>query len=45
MGLIDELGAGPVALDTSVFIYFIEEHPQYLPVVEPVFAAVDIWKR
>lgn len=41
MGLIDELGAGPVALDTSAFIYLIEEHPRYLPVVEPVFTAVD----
>lgn len=40
MGLIGDIGEGPVALDTPVFVYFIEEHPQYLPVVEPVFAAV-----
>jgi predicted nucleic acid-binding protein len=35
-----DLGHGPVALDTAVFIYFIEEHPRFLPVVEPVFSAV-----
>ena len=36
-----DLGRGPVALDTGVFIYFIEEHPRFLPLVEVVFAAVD----
>lgn len=41
MGLIDEVGAGPVALDTCVFIYYIEEHPAFLPIIEPVFKAVD----
>ncbi len=41
MGLIDEIGAGPVALDTVAFIYFIEEHPRFLQAVEPVFEAID----
>ncbi|HUF36872.1 MAG TPA: PIN domain-containing protein [Gemmatimonadales bacterium] len=41
MGLIEDIGAGPVALDTAIFIYLIEEHPRFLPLVEPVFAAVD----
>ncbi len=41
MGLIDELGRGPIGLDTVVFIYLIEEHPHYLPVVEPIFTAVN----
>lgn len=40
MGLIADLGRGPVGLDTAVFIYFMEEHPRYLPVVEPVFSAI-----
>ena len=40
MGLISDLGRGPVGLDTPVFIYFMEEHPRYLPVVEQVFSAV-----
>lgn len=41
MGLIDDLaGRAPVALDTPVFIYFIEEHPRYLPVVGPLFEAI-----
>jgi predicted nucleic acid-binding protein len=41
LGLLSDLGEGPVALDTAVFIYFFEEHPKYLPFVEPVFLAVD----
>lgn len=40
MGLIADLGRGPVGLDTAVFIYFIEEHARFLPVVEPIFSAV-----
>jgi predicted nucleic acid-binding protein len=35
------LGAGPVALDTAVFIYFIQEHERYLPVVAPLFRDAD----
>jgi predicted nucleic acid-binding protein len=41
VGLIREIGNGPLALDTVVFIYFIEEHPRFLPVLDPVFAAID----
>jgi predicted nucleic acid-binding protein len=41
VGLIDDLGAGPVALDTAAFIYFLEAHPLYLPPLYPVFAAAD----
>ncbi len=40
MALLDEVGAGPVGLDTAPFIYLIEEHETFLPVVEPVFAAI-----
>jgi predicted nucleic acid-binding protein len=41
VGLIREIGEGPVGLDTVIFIYFIEEHQRYLPVLDPVFAAID----
>jgi predicted nucleic acid-binding protein len=41
LGLLSDLGRGPVALDTSIFIYFIEEHPTYMPLVEPLFKAID----
>jgi len=41
LGLLSDLGSGPVALDTSIFIYLIEEHPIYLPLVEPLFEAID----
>jgi uncharacterized protein len=37
VGLSAVLGAGPVALDTAIFIYFIEEHPDFLPLVAPLF--------
>jgi len=40
VGLIADLGPGPVGLDTAVFIYFMEEHHHFLPVVAPVFSAV-----
>jgi predicted nucleic acid-binding protein len=39
--LVDHLGAGPIALDTVVFIYLIEEHPRYVPLVEPIFVGID----
>lgn len=45
MGLIDELGAGPVGVDTAVFIYFIEEHPKFFPIVLPLFEDADRGKR
>jgi predicted nucleic acid-binding protein len=41
VGLIREIGNGPLALDTVVFIYFIEEHPRYLSLLDSVFAAID----
>lgn len=44
MGLIRDLGAGPVALDTPVLIYFIEQHPKFYPVVQPLFEAIDAGK-
>ena len=40
MGLLEDLGSGPVALDSAIFIYFIEEHRELLPLVRPVFAAI-----
>jgi predicted nucleic acid-binding protein len=40
MGLIDDIGPGPVGLDTAIFIYFIEEDARCLELVKPVFQAV-----
>jgi predicted nucleic acid-binding protein len=37
VGLSAALGPGRTALDTAVFIYLIEEHPDYLPLVAPIF--------
>jgi predicted nucleic acid-binding protein len=41
MGLIEDIGPGPVALDAVAFIYFIEEHPTFLPVLRPLFEEAD----
>lgn len=41
MGLMNDIGRGPVGVDTAIFIYFIEEHPQFLRVIEPLFREVD----
>lgn len=41
MGLMQDVGAGPVGVDTALFIYFIEEHPRFLALVEPLFTRVD----
>jgi predicted nucleic acid-binding protein len=41
VGLIDDLKPGPVALDTQIFIYFIEEEDRFLPLVKPLFEAID----
>src|SRR2546430_10277334 len=41
MGLMADLGGGPLGVDTAIFIYCIEEHPQLLPLVEPLFREVN----
>jgi predicted nucleic acid-binding protein len=35
------IGDGPVALDTAIFIYLIEEHPRYAAVLRPLFLQID----
>lgn len=44
MALIDDLGPGPIGVDTAIFIYFIEENPRFLAAVAPVFIAADAGK-
>lgn len=41
MGLMEDVGSGPIGLDTAVFIYYIEENPRYLSLVSPLFQAID----
>jgi predicted nucleic acid-binding protein len=41
LGLLSEVGLGPVAIDTAPFIYFIEEHEVYFPLVAPLFEAIS----
>jgi predicted nucleic acid-binding protein len=43
--LIDDVGSGAVAVDTAVFIYFIEEEPRFLPHILPLFIEADRGER
>jgi predicted nucleic acid-binding protein len=43
--LIGDVGPGNVRFDTSVFIYYIEESPEYLPAIAPLFQDADDGKR
>jgi predicted nucleic acid-binding protein len=36
-----DAGCGPLGVDTSIFIYFIEEHPLFLPLITPLFKEVQ----
>lgn len=45
MGLIADLGPGAAAVDTAIFIYFIEEEPRFLPHILPLFEEADEGKR
>jgi len=45
VGLISDLGRGPVALDTAIFIYFIEEEPRFLPHIRPLFEDAATGRR
>jgi predicted nucleic acid-binding protein len=45
VGLIADLGPGAAAVDTAVFIYFIEEDPRFLPHILPLFSEADEGKR
>jgi predicted nucleic acid-binding protein len=38
VGLADDAGPGAVGLDTSAFIYYIEDDPRYAPLLEPIFS-------
>jgi predicted nucleic acid-binding protein len=41
VGLSELVGSGPVALDTAIFIYFVERHPEYVERVRPLFQKAD----
>lgn len=41
MGLTEDVGRGPVAVDSSIFIYKIERHPRYLKALRTLFDAFE----
>lgn len=41
MGLIEGLLPGPVAVDTAIFIYFVQAASDWLPIVDRLFQAAD----
>lgn len=45
MGLIADLEPGGVAVDTAIFIYFIEEDARFLPQILPLFREADQGRR
>jgi predicted nucleic acid-binding protein len=45
VGLREDLGPGPTALDTVLFIYYIEENESFLPLVAPIFEDVAAGRR
>jgi len=38
---MDDVGRGPVGIDTAIFIYYIEEHPTFFDAVSSLFEALD----
>jgi predicted nucleic acid-binding protein len=36
-----EVGEGPVALDTCIFIYFLEDHPMFAEPLAELFGEID----
>ena len=40
MGWVEALSGRVIALDTAPFIYYLEEHDVYLPLLDPLFASV-----
>ncbi|MEN8374750.1 MAG: PIN domain-containing protein [Gemmatimonadota bacterium] len=40
MGLVDDLAA-PIAIDTAIIIYLIEQNEGFLPAIRPLFKAAD----
>jgi predicted nucleic acid-binding protein len=45
VGLTSDLGPGDTGVDTVSFVYFIEEHPKFLPMILPLFREADEGKR
>jgi hypothetical protein len=41
MGSLTLPVSGPVYADTQTFIYSVEKHPQYAPVLRPLWSAVS----
>jgi predicted nucleic acid-binding protein len=40
-----DLDGTVIGIDTAIFIYFIEEHPRFLPVIDPLFEEADAGRR
>ena len=41
MGLREKLLQKKVCIDTAPFIYYMEQHPHYGPIVQPVFEEIE----
>jgi predicted nucleic acid-binding protein len=45
VGLSGDLGRGRTGIDTAIFIYFLEEDPRFVPLIEPLFIDADEGRR
>lgn len=45
MGLREDVGRGRTGIDSSVVIYFIEEHPKFLAIIQRLFDEADAGSR
>lgn len=45
MGLSEDLGNGRLAVDACIFIYFLEMHALYRPLLRPLFEQVAAGER
>ncbi len=42
MDVIERIARRPVFIDTAPFIYLIERHPRYHPIIRPVFESLSV---
>lgn len=45
MGLSPALGRGPIGVDASVVIYYVEAHPEFVVLADPIFDAAREGER
>lgn len=42
---MDAIPPGPIAIDSNVLVYWVEDHLEYAPILQPLFNAADSGER